>query len=284
MTHPDGILASGKTKQIWPLPGDKSGCIVVSSDRISAADGKRMDIIPRKGELSTELACNVFEGLRVHGIPVAYRKQHSSDSFIADHCNMILIEVVARFEVGSSSSYLKRNPRYGAGCRFTEPLIEFFLKTTGGKFNGQTLSCDDPLLVSDPNGAYVAYLANMPVSKDTVVCAVSETDLHVRSGDVAQIKKITRQVALILQSLWKSVGVDLHDFKIEFGYTHNGRLVVADVITNDEWRIEFEGHDVSKQTYRDLMPLEYVSRCYEEVTQLSYSFDMGEPGVRRGTA
>ena len=119
-------VAEGKTKEILRFDDSPGFCEVGSSDRITAGDGKRKDLIEGKGALSNRVACNVFRLLQRRDIPVAFKEQSGPTSFIAAYCDMIPLEIVGRFKAGAKSSYCKRYPDIPKGTMFKRPTVEFF--------------------------------------------------------------------------------------------------------------------------------------------------------------
>jgi len=95
-----------------------------------------------------------------------------------------------------------------------------------------------------------------------------------------ELEKLTRQVFLILENAWSQSGYLLVDFKLEFGWTAEGKLVVADVIDNDSWRLrDPEFQEISKQVFRDGKPLDEVEAKYGHVADLVSRFRLPKQGL-----
>ena len=122
------ILSEGKTKRIIEKKDDPSRVILLAKDDITAGDGAKHDIIPDKGRIATQTACNVFRLLKACQIPVAFEAQGGPDWFIAPACQMLPYEVVTRRE--AHGSFLKRAPHLAKGQLFSRLIVEFFLTTT----------------------------------------------------------------------------------------------------------------------------------------------------------
>ncbi|MEI6492458.1 MAG: phosphoribosylaminoimidazolesuccinocarboxamide synthase, partial [Verrucomicrobiota bacterium] len=88
----------------------------------------------------------------------------------------------------------------------------------------------------------------------------------------AEISKITRRTFLILEKAWQLEGRTLVDFKVEFGLTKKGGLLLADVIDNDSWRVLENGAYIDKQAYRDGGKLDDVAEKYRLVAGITDHF------------
>lgn len=239
-------IAEGKTKIIYAHPDDEQLIIMKHKDGITAGDGARRHTIPGKGALSGRTTANVFTLLNQAGIPTHFVDAPAPDITIAQRCVMIPLEVVMRRL--ATGSYLRRHPDVAEGQRFDPPLVEFFLK-------------DDA--------------AHDPQIDEAAIAArnIATTE------EVHQMIQIGRQVFTLLEAAWAAQDVTLVDLKIEFGRARD-RLLVADVIDNDSWRIWPGGKKeqmLDKQVYRnaavvDEAVLADVRSRYEQVARMTEAF------------
>lgn len=252
-------LAEGKTKIIYDL-GD--GTVeIISKDDITAGDGEKHDIIKGKAALATRTTANVFELLNRSGIATHYIKKVDPHTLLCKRCKMIPLEVVIRGT--AAGSYLKRNPEVSEGQDLTPPLpVEFFIKDDARH---------DPIVTFDPKG-WQLHPPKEPVVDSNVI---EEIKPLLVPAEIAEITKITRRVFDALFTAWAKLNIKLVDLKIEFGRTDEGKLVVADVIDNDSWRI-WPGGDktkqLDKQVYRDTRDLGNTGSKYALVADLTDRF------------
>jgi len=243
-------LAEGKTKIIYAHPDDPALVVLVHKDSISAGDGARRNVIEGKGALSGRTAANVFSMLAAAGVPTHFVAALSATEMVARRCEMIPVEVVLRRR--ATGSYLKRYPHVTEGTRFEPVLVEFFLKDDARH---------DPQITAD----------------EMVTQAIATRD------EVAEMTEQGRRVFGLLEQAWAKLDVTLVDLKIEFGRSVGGRLLVADMIDNDSWRIwpgGEKGRMLDKQIYRNLQTvkeadLEAVRQKYAQVADLTERFRGG---------
>ena len=92
------------------------------------------------------------------------------------------------------------------------------------------------------------------------------------------MEEIAKRTFTILERAWKTEGGTLVDFKVEFGRTKDGALLLADVIDNDSWRVLENSVHIDKQAYRDGGNLNEVSKKYRHVAEMTRNFllNLGE--------
>jgi phosphoribosylaminoimidazole carboxylase/phosphoribosylaminoimidazole-succinocarboxamide synthase len=270
------LLTEGKTKKIHQAEGAGDLVILKSKDDITAGDGAKHDIIPDKGRLANRTTCNVFRLLKACGLPVAFEAQDSATSFVAPRCSMLPYEVVVRRE--AHGSFLKRNPHIAKGQLFPALIVEFFLKTKDRDWKGKPLICDDPLMeyeaaasqlrLFDPAKPRVAQDPFLVLSSADVFSSPEEWRLFPEMGQIA------RKTFLALEKAWQLQGGTLVDLKVEFGFDSKQRLLLADVIDNDSWRVLESGSYIDKQVYRDGGALDDVAAKYARVAAITDRFDL----------
>lgn len=184
---------------------------------------------------------------------------------------MIPIEVVTRRI--ATGSYLKRHPDTEEGERFDPPVVEFFDK------NG---SRHDPLIIYD----FVSRRALLFDAKRPLAEGLLEELPMASREEVTFITKrlvdLAERTFRVLEEAWTEQGVVLVDLKIECGYdvTHAGKIVVGDVINNDEWRIWPGGEkscQLDKQVFREMREVTVEEMAalkanYEKVAKMADLF------------
>ncbi|HLH95123.1 MAG TPA: phosphoribosylaminoimidazolesuccinocarboxamide synthase [Xanthobacteraceae bacterium] len=275
------LVTEGKTKRIYEAPGTGGLVTVISKDDITAGDGAKHDVIPDKGALATATTCNVFRLLKACGVPVAFEEQDGPTSFIAPNCQMLPYEVVVRRE--AHGSYLKRNPTFAKGQLFPRLIVEFFLKTKDRNWKGKALICDDPLMLygkGDPKIRLFNPAKPIHGQEPFLVLGVEEVFTHPNEPDFfPQMQQAARQAFLALEKAWQLQGGTLVDLKVEFGFDSTGRLLLADVIDNDSWRVVESGAYIDKQVYRDGGALDDVAAKYRRVAEITGRFQVPQQRI-----
>jgi phosphoribosylaminoimidazole carboxylase/phosphoribosylaminoimidazole-succinocarboxamide synthase len=270
------LIAEGKTKRIHQITGTDGLVAMIAKDDITAGDGAKHDVIPDKGRLANRTTCNVFRLLKACGLPVAFEEQDSDTSFIAPGCNMLPYEVVTRRE--AHGSYLKRHPHISKGQLFPQLILEFYLKTKDKDWKGKPLVADDPLMDFTEGGSQIRLLnPAKPVVGQEPFLVLPASDVLSTNDEwkiFPEMRRIARQTFLVLEKAWQLQGGTLVDLKVEFGYDNKGRLLLADVIDNDSWRVIEDGSYIDKQVYRDGGALDDVASKYRRVAEITDRFHL----------
>src|SRR5690242_3996424 len=270
------LVTEGKTKKIHQLQGKPDLVALVAKDDITAGDGAKHDVIPDKGRLATATTCNVFRLLKACGLPVAFEEQDSPVSFVAPKCEMLPYEVVARRE--AHGSYLKRNPHISRGQLFPKLLVEFYLKTKDKDWKGKPLVADDPLMhYAADAGQIRLFNPAKPLQGQEPFLVLQQSEVFSHKDEpkfFPEMARVASRAFLALEKAWQLQGGTLVDLKVEFGFDTKDRLLLADVIDNDSWRVVESGAYIDKQVYRDGGALDEVAEKYRRVADITAHFQV----------
>ncbi|MCY3412401.1 MAG: phosphoribosylaminoimidazolesuccinocarboxamide synthase [Candidatus Heimdallarchaeota archaeon] len=194
-------IYSGKVKTVEVL--DEERVRITFTDKISAGDGAKLDLLEGKGKLNLDLSHHLLGTLHKAGIPQHTLERDSDTSIIARKLKILPLEVVVRNI--SAGSFCRR---YGfeEGEELISPLVEFFVKDD---------ALHDPLIDSN-----IAVLKGLVTKRDR---------------DLMQVYAL--QVNSVIKTYFEKAGMLLVDFKIELGIDHNGVLFVADELSADSMRV-----------------------------------------------
>ena len=252
-------VAQGKTKTLYEHPDQAGLYIVTSGDDITAGDGARHSVIAGKGRIAAKTTSRVFRLMNLCGLPthfVSGGEDDDDNEMVVRACRMIPLEVVVRGV--AAGSYAKRFPGVARGSLLLPRVIEFFLK-------------DDAR--HDPQ-----------ISQDEIVAQGIAT-----AEEVATMAEIARLTYEILAHAWRRRNVLMVDMKVEFGRAlEDKRLLLADVIDNDAWRLWPQGREelmLDKQIFRNIVgeptaeDLARVKQAYESVCEQVATFPVMQPAM-----
>jgi phosphoribosylaminoimidazole-succinocarboxamide synthase len=297
------ILIEGKTKRITAGPRDGT-VLMETKDELTGGDAAKRATIEGIARHKTAQCAHVFSLLKQRGIPTAFLEQHDDTTLLTYACDMLPIELVMRRYAWGS--FLQREPQYkqasGEPFRFEDIRCEFFHKYTvvmpphvdrpvqmdEGEARDRYLNngmwaegvYTDPYIhIAAGAPTWSLHAAKVPFKAEQ---ALMEIEPILSDAEVASI---TNDLMLpCFQALEDALSrvetqhgpIALADIKIEVGRQQlDGKLVIADVIDNDSWRI-WPGGDPSKQldkqNFRDGHPLSEVSDNYALVAELTRAF------------
>lgn len=224
------LLYEGKAKKLYRT--DEAGVLWVEYlNQATALNGAKKDTVAGKGALNNQITSRIFEKLAAKGINSHFIQQLSESEQLIEEVTMIPLEVVLRnIAAGSFSKRLG----IAEGTPLAFPIIEFYFKED---------ALDDPMI----NDEHVQVL-------------------NIASpAEITELKAMTRAINQALVEMFQEIGIHLVDFKLEFGKTADGTIVLADEISPDTcrlWDAETNDH-LDKDLYRrdlgDIVPV------YQEV-------------------
>ena len=191
-------IIKGKVKTVFTTD-DPDKVLIQYEDKVTAGNGKQELIVEDKGRICCEISAFIFKKLEAEGINTHYLDTFPVSIMSCKKVDIIPLEVIVRNLAAGS---ICRQTTIPEGKLFYKPLVEFHLKDD---------SKDDPLLTP-------ARMMLMGYDPDTFV----DTALAINT---------------VLIKVFHNIGLDLVDFKVEFGVDSKGNLLLADEISPDSCRL-----------------------------------------------
>ena len=224
------MLYEGKAKKVYATD-DPELLIVDYKDDATAFNGLKKGTIDGKGVINNQMSNRLMAKLERCGIPTHFVKELSQRETLVKKVSIVPLEVIVRNIAAGSFS-----KRYGVeeGVVFDRPTIEFSYKND---------DLGDPLL-----NTYHALALKLATPEE-----------------ISTIEKYSFRVNEILKDFWKTCGVTLVDFKLEFGRLSDGTIVLADEISPDTSRLwdTKTGEKLDKDRFRRDMG--GVEEAYNEI-------------------
>lgn len=211
------LIYTGKAKDIYTTSDDEDVIISVYKDQATMLNGARKETIKGKGVLNNQISSLIFTKLNEAGIATHFVKQLSENEQLNKKVDIIPLEVVLRNVTAGSFS-----KRFGVeeGIQLETPIVEFYYKND---------DLDDPFI----NDEHVKFLG---IASDE---------------GIAYIKAETRRINELLKDWFNQIGLQLIDFKLEFGKDKDGHIILADEFSPDNCRLwDAEGHHMDKDVFR----------------------------------
>ena len=206
-------IVFGKVKTVYQGIEDEE-VLIHYHDKVTAGNGAKEENFKGKGKLTAEISSLIFKELEKAGINTHFIQSAGSGMMRCKKVAIIPIEVVVRNIADGS---IVRETRIPKNTVFSPPLIEFYLKDD---------SKNDPLLTED-RLSLMGY------------------------KDLRFIKRYAVEVNAVVSTLFNKIGITLVDFKLEFGSTVDGEIVVADEISPDGCRLRnSDNQSMDKDLFR----------------------------------
>ena len=194
------VITKGKVKTVYDT-GD-GNAIIEFHDDITAGDGAKKESKTGKGGINAQISARLLSLLSDAGIETHFIELMEPNKILVKKVNIILVEVILRNI--ATGSLLKRYP-FKAGTEFQTPIVEFGYKND---------EYHDPMLNTD-------------IALALDLCTKEDLDI---------MKEKALRVNEVLKKFFMDRGIVLVDFKLEFGKTPDGKIILADEISPDTCR------------------------------------------------
>ena len=225
------LLCEGKAKRLF-LTDDENLVISEFKDDLTAFNGEKKSSEAGKGALNNKISTELFKLLDSKGVQTHFVKMLDDNHMLHKKADVILIEVIVR-NIATGSLTRTLGIEDGKVLPFT--LVEFDYK-------------DDDLGDPKLNDQHALIL-----------------ELVEHQDELDKLRRVARQINDILKPYFVDKGLNLVDFKLEFGKDKDGNIILIDEISPDNcrfWDIE-SGEKMDKDRFRQ--GLGGLKVAYEEV-------------------
>ncbi len=225
------LLYEGKAKRLYTTDEPE---ILISEfkDDLTAFNGQKKSSEAGKGVLNNKISTELFKVLEAEGIPTHFIEMMDENHMLHKRVDVILIEVIVR---NIATGSLSRNLGIEDGKVLPFTLVEFDYKND---------ELGDPKL------------------NDQHALILGLVDFQ---DELDKLRRMARQVNDILKPYFAAKGLNLVDFKLEFGKDKDGNIILVDEISPDNcrfWDAE-TGEKMDKDRFRQ--GLGGLTLAYEEV-------------------
>ncbi len=224
------MLYEGKAKQVYKT-SDPDLIIIHYKDDATAYNNVKKATIQSKGLLNNEISSIIFEKLHEAGIKTHFIEKLNEREQLCRMVKIFPLEVIVRNIIAGSMAKRLDIPE---GTKPSNLIIDICYKKD---------ELGDPLINDDHAVALGA--------------ATYE--------ELAEMYAMTRKINQVLTDLFKNLGITLVDFKIEFGKTNDGQIVLADEVSPDTCRLWDSETNEKLDKDRFRRDLGRVREAYEEI-------------------
>lgn len=222
-------IYEGKAKKVYATD-DMKIVIVDYKDDATAFNGLKKGTIAGKGVVNNKVSNHFFRLLESRGIPTHYIEQLSDRETAVRRVEILPVEVIVRNRAAGSFS---KRMGVAEGTTLACPILEYSYKND---------DLGDPFINS-------YYIRALNIATDE---------------EMEQVKNYSFQINDILKSYLDGFGIELIDFKLEFG-RFDGKVILADEISPDTCRFwdKATGKKLDKDRFR--RDLGDVEEAYQEI-------------------
>ena len=216
-------IYDGKAKTIFTGP-DGDTLIQHFKDDATAHNARKHAVIDGKGILNNLISEHIMLRLRDEGVPTHFIERLGDREQLVRKVGIIPVEVVVRNIAAGSLVGRLAGAHIGirVGDPLGAPLVEYYLKED---------ALDDPIIAS-------SHVVEFGLASAAELDAINGMALRVNA---------------ILKALFDGIGVELVDFKLEFGRLDDGAILLADEISPDNCRLwdKSSGEKKDKDRFRE---------------------------------
>lgn len=195
-------MYEGKAKKVFATD-DANFCIVSYKDDATAFNGLKKGTIRGKGVVNNRMSNYLMQQMEERGVPTHFVEELNDRETVVKKVSIVPLEVIIR-NVAAGSFSKRLGVEEGTALKTT--VLEFCYK-------------DDDL--------------GDPMVNDYHILAMG----WATEEELNTIKTLTFKINAFLKDFFKKINVDLIDFKIEFGKTADGQIILADEISPDTCRL-----------------------------------------------
>ncbi len=195
-------LYEGKAKKVFAT-SDENLCIVDYKDDATAFNGEKKGTIVGKGVVNNRMTNHLMQLLEKNGVPTHFVKELSDRETLVKKVRIVPLEVIVRNITAGS---LSKRLGVAEGIKLSRPVIEYSYKDD---------ALGDPMV-----NEYHIFAMNFATPEE-----------------LSEIAGYALKVNEVLSAYLLEHGIELVDFKLEFGKTPDGKIVLADEISPDTCRL-----------------------------------------------
>jgi len=224
------MIYEGKAKQLYTC--EKEDCLIIHyKDDATAFNGVKKAQISNKGLLNNEISTIIFQYLQEKGVKTHFVERLNERDQLCKKVTILPLEVIVRNVIAGS---MAKRLDIEEGTRPANVIYELCYKND---------ELGDPLINEDHAMALGAATAE----------------------ELAEIKRSTLEINQLLTEMFDKMGIMLIDFKVEFGKTLDGEIVLADEISPDTCRLWDKETQKKLDKDRFRRDLGNVEDAYQEI-------------------
>ena len=194
------LIYEGKAKKVYAMD-EPDYCMVEYKDDATAFNGLKKGTIRGKGVVNNKMSNFMFKLLAEKGIETHFVKEISDRETIVKKVSIVPLEVIIRNKAAGS---LAKKLGLEEGMELKCPILEFSYKND---------ELGDPMINNS----------------QAIACGIATQE------EIDVISDMAYKVNDYMKEFFAGVGVELIDFKLEFGKFHD-KIILADEISPDTCR------------------------------------------------